>query len=1691
LAYGIQTLRTKAERQRAEEALIEERHLHHTLMDNLPDWIYFKDRESRFTRINLALAEKFGLETPTQAVGKTDFDFMAAEHAREFHNDDAEILRTGQPIIGKEESGIWPDGHVTWVSATKMPLRDANGAIIGTFGVSRDITERKRFEEALRESEEKYRSLVSNIPDVSWTMDANQRFVFISNNMERLSGFSPDEVYEHGAHLYLSSLHPDDVSKVREAFRALFAEGRPYDVECRVRRKDGDWIWIHDRALATYEKEGIRYADGLLSDITERKWIEGTLRLTQFSVEHASDGTFWMNSQGQIVYANEAACRSLGYAREELLSLAIPNFDPLFKKETWETFWEEIKQRGSVTFETQHQTKQGRIFPVEVTANYVEFGGREYSFAFARDITERKRAEEALRKSESKLKEALLAAQMGVWEWTVETDTVTWDENLYRIAGRDPKMPAPSYWEHPQIYAPESWERLKAAVENALATGTPYELDLEMVCPDGSRRWLIGRGEPLRDASGRITHLRGTVQDITERKWAEEALRDGEERLAEAEHLAHIGSSSWDVATDTTKWSAELYRIMGRDPSGPTPTHQERASLYAPESWARLESAVQRALKTGEPYDLELEVARPDGTRRHVHARGAAVQGDDGRIVRLHGTLQDVTERKRTEEDLALFKHSIDVHYDGAYWADTNNRFIYFNDAGCKALGYEREELIGKTVFEISPEASPEGLKRLWKGLRNQGFFSMESVHRRKDGSEYPVDLVISYVQSAGKEFACGFARDITERKRAEAESADRLRFETLLADLSARFVHVPAEQIDSEIKDAQRRVCESLALDACSLWQVMPETPGFIPLTHIYRPSEGSPIPAGINAGQYLPWSTQQILAGKVIVASSLEELPVEAARDCQTFSFFGIKSVLTLALSVGGGPVVGGLAFSTRKERTWPEELVKHLRVVAELFCSALERQRAERALRESEERFRSLFENATVGIYRTTPEGRILMANKTLVRMLGYEHFDDLAARNLEVDGFEPGYPRRLFREQIEKGGEVRGMEEAWTRLDGSEIFVRESARTIRSGDGLILYYDGIVEDITERKRAEEALRLTQFSVEHASDAILWMDSEGQIVYVNGAACRALERSREELLSLSITNIEPHFSKEDWQKFWNEIKLRGSMTFETEHQTKKGRVFPVEVTANYVGFGGKEYSFAFARDISGRKQGEAEHLRLVTAIEQSAEAVVITNTAGDIEYVNPAFTRITGYSREEALGQNPRILKSGKQEASLYQQLWATILQGKTWRGEISNQRKDGSLYTLQMSIAPVRGEHGEITHFIATEEDVTARKQLEQQFTQAQKMEAIGRLAGGVAHDFNNLLTIINGYSELLLEKLGSEHAASGYLKEIKGAGDRAASLTRQLLAFSRRQVLAPQVLNLNVVIANLEKMLTRLIGEDIKLHTILGPSLAPVKADPGQIEQVLMNLAVNARDAMPSGGNLTIETSDVELDENYADSHPTVQPGPHVMLAVVDTGTGMTPETKARIFEPFFTTKEKGKGTGLGLATVYGIVKQSGGSIWVYSELGQGTVFKIYLPAVSELPVEKGHAKAEMGPAFGTETILVIEDEEGVRTLVRHALESRGYKVLETDDAEEAVALCTNHEGTIHLLMTDVVMPKMSGPAVAERVTALRPGIKVLYMSGYTDDAVVRHGILTQDMPFLQKPFSPAALRKKIREVLGG
>ncbi|GIK43103.1 MAG: hypothetical protein BroJett011_69360 [Chloroflexota bacterium] len=497
-----------------------------------------------------------------------------------------------------------------------------------------------------------------------------------------------------------------------------------------------------------------------------------------------------------------------------------------------------------------------------------------------------------------------------------------------------------------------------------------------------------------------------------------------------------------------------------------------------------------------------------------------------------------------------------------------------------------------------------------------------------------------------------------------------------------------------------------------------------------------------------------------------------------------------------------------------------------------------------------------------------------------------------------------------------------------------------------------------------------------------------------------------------------------------------------------------------------------------------------RYRTLFEESKDAIVIVSPEGKFIEVNSAAVELLGYDAVEELLQSD-LFQYLNNTPDLDKFTQTLAQQGFIKDFEFTLRKKDGQKVTVLGTAMAMYNEAGEIAAYQAIVRDITERKHLEEQLRQSQKMEAVGRLAGGIAHDFNNLLTVITGYTGLLLDKFADEEDSHRKdIEQINQAAKRAASLTRQLLTFSRQQVLQPTVLNLNEVLSNLEKMLRRLINEDIDLVTVLGKGLGQVKADPGQMEQVILNLAINARDAMPKGGKLTIETANVELDYAYARRYVGVIPGRYVLLTVSDTGAGMNEETQSHIFEPFFTTKALGQGTGLGLATVHGIVNQSNGHIWVYSEPGHGTLFKVYLPRVDETtePIEGGPASPQPVPA--TETILLVEDNDLVRELADIILRRNGYSTLLASHGAEAIQLSQQHQEDIHLLLTDVVMPGgMGGRQLAEYLAPLRPTMKVLYMSGYTDDAIVHHGVLDWGKAFLQKPFTPAMLVSKVREVL--
>jgi len=629
----------------------------------------------------------------------------------------------------------------------------------------------------------------------------------------------------------------------------------------------------------------------------------------------------------------------------------------------------------------------------------------------------------------------------------------------------------------------------------------------------------------------------------------------------------------------------------------------------------------------------------------------------------------------------------------------------------------------------------------------------------------------------------------------------------------------------------------------------------------------------------------------------------------------------------------------------------------------------------------------------------------------------------------------------------------------------------------------------------RELQKNLTLLQGITEGTTDSVFVKDLQGRYLMINSAGAQLLGRTAEEVIG-----------KDDAQLFTpkngREIMAADQKVVESgKTQTYEELGVSAGVARTYLSTKGPHRDsngeiiglLGICRDITDRKRSEEEFRRsqqkLRIHFEHTPLAVVEWDTRLRITEWSSSAERVFGYAREEALGRDSSFLVPPALREHVDRMGQELLAQKGGTRSTNDNITKDGRTISCEWYNTPLVDESGNVLGVASLVQDVTERVALEERLRQSQKMEAVGRLAGGVAHDFNNLLTVIMGYSQILTDGLPAASRLKDATTQIRSAADRAAGIIRQLLAFSRKQVLSPRVIDLNDVMLNLDTMLRRLIGEHVEVFTVAGRDLGSVKADPGQIEQVIMNLALNARDAMPNGGKLTLETENIELDASHAREHEPLQPGRYVMLAVSDTGTGMSPETQAHIFEPFFTTKEVGKGTGLGLSMVYGIVKQSGAYIRVYSEPGRGTTFKIYLPRVDQPAEAVGVERRPAGMQRGTETILLVEDDAQLRQLTSSVLAHCGYKVLTAAGTEEGLALCRENHRDIRLLVTDVIMPRMNGRQLAEQVKLISPSTRVLYVSGYTSDAIVHYGVLDPGLWFLPKPFSLSALIAKVREVL--
>lgn len=803
------------------------------------------------------------------------------------------------------------------------------------------------------------------------------------------------------------------------------------------------------------------------------------------------------------------------------------------------------------------------------------------------------------------------------------------------------------------------------------------------------------------------------------------------------------------------------------------------------------------------------------------------------------------------------------------------------------------------------------------------------------------------------------------------------------------------------------------------------------------------------------------------------------------------------------------------------------------------------AEEALSASEERFAKAFHFSPYPISITEFEnGRIIDVNEKFLQMIGHERNELIGHFTKDFEFFSNHLTREQIISDAENGG-ISPLEIECTRKDGTQrtVIISLEVIEIEGKRCIIKAYD----DVTESRQSEEALRHSEERFYKAFQAnpypmtISEIES-GVYIDVNESFARHLGYTRDELIGRSAFDIRLWNSVSERRNLIEQLKTNGTVTnFEASLHNKSGQLGTYLLSATLIGVNGRKCLLGALIEITDRKRSQmrrdlqyvvtqilSESVTVDIAMSQLVRAFCETLDwdFGSLGFVDlqkhrmcfvdlwfSPFIQLDAplHPDGEEVPLSPLvqgIIDSKKavwgeeitKNPDYAHAEWAEKLKVNTLLAfpiivdsEVSsiiaifnrqNLPIDEELLAMSVNLGK------QIGHFIERKQTEKALKLSDERLQQAQKMEAIGRLAGGIAHDFNNILTAIIGYSDLTIRRLETDSPLKHNVEEVKKAALRAASLTTQLLAFSRKQVMQPKTLNLNETVSNVDQMLKRLLGEDVQLLTILDPKLFPVKTDPTQIELALLNLAVNARDAMPNGGKMTIETANVTLDENYARSRTDVIPGDYVMLAVSDTGHGIDEETQTHIFEPFFTTKPKGKGTGLGLSTVYGIVRQSKGHVWFYTEVDKGTTFKIYLPRVQDGAVEAKEVKSSDFLTKGWETILLVEDEDAVRASTKAILTLCGYNVLEANDGLSALDVCTNNKEPIHLVLTDVVMPRMNGSELASRLSRTLPNTKIIFMSGYTDDAIIHHGVLEEGINFIEKPFTPDSLARKIREVLG-
>jgi PAS domain S-box-containing protein len=1794
----VTAIRDISERKRAEQALQAEKDFSEAVIDSLPGFVYVIDQKGEVVRWNRNAETILGYSREELSEMKT-IDVIAKEDHEIVASKWLETFERGSALC--EARVLTKDGRkVPFLLSAK---RAGIGRAVYIIGTGIDISDRKRAEEALRESEELFRQMAANTPYAFFLWDVRaQRHVYVNRAYETVWGHPPESLYTD-VDDWKKAVHPEDRERM---YRRVLKEFQSHperdsiEEEFRIVRPDGSIRWVHMNRFPVRDEAGEVYRIGLVGqDITERKASEETLVKLKKAVDASGEVIFMTDREGLFTSVNPEFTRLYGYTEQEVMGKVTPRIlksgdkTPAEYADMWKTALDKRVFQGEIV----NKTKDGRRVDIETSVSAISGDRGEILgfLAIQRDIAERKQAEEALRKSEARYRSLVDDSLALICTHTLDGTLLSVNPAAAAAWGG---APAELVGRKLQDLLTPSARRLFGGYLEQIRTHQSAEGLLQIVTKTGEDRFWMYRNV-LRQETGKEPFVLGYAQDITDRKLAEEKLQ--EEKAFSDAVIDSLPGAFYvsDESGRMIRWNKNVEKMLGY-------SSEELAGLR-PQVTIAEEERAYAADKRREVFErgqtlLETHVVAKNGAKIPVLLTGMrAVIGDNTYVV---GMGIDITDRKRAEEALReseeRFRQMAENSPDMFWLYDVRDeKLLYVSPAFEKIWGRKVEELYANPriwrkaihpedrefiVTDFDARALTEGSENEYRIVWPDG--SVRWVH----GRVFPIRDAAGEISRVA-----GIVNDVTDRRQAEeAVRREEKLFHAIVEDQTEMIVRWKPDGTRTFVNEAYRRMFGRAQgeLVGTSFFNFVAEedrerlrqkvaslTPDRPTATDVHRSVSAE------GAVRWHDWTDHALFdsEGRLVELQSVgrditerkeaeEALTISEARyrtliesapeaivvlDAETRKFVDFNENAIHLFGLAGDELLKKTPVEVsppmqpdsrssrdaaieyiRKAKAgeipvfeWTHRNAAGVDIPCEVRLVRLpsagrmllrgsvtditERKEAERALRASQEMFSKAFHSSPEPMCMlTVPEWKFLDVNKATCDLIGYSrdeiigqtgHFLGLATLSEMKD-------EQLL--QLLAQGDFRNREIELRVKSGEIRTVLLSLELVEIAGQPCILAQG--RDVTEHRRAEKALRASDQRyrdfISHSNEGVWRVEIEppvpldlpaeeqlkkfiehGYVAECNDAQARILGASKAtDIIGKPLSDVIPEAERERMEGYLSAAVgnwQNRTVQFKAKDTAGRPRHFQ-RTEVPIVEDGLLKRIWGMMRDVTDLQQAEealrASEERYRLLFERSLAGVVRATLDGCILECNEAFARIQGYaSRKEVISTNVKDFYFEKSDGTALTDL---LNQYPMVIGEeFHTRRKDGTPAWMLVSASLIE-DAKEGPTLLATAFDITHWKELGEQLRQAQKMEAVGRLAGGVAHDFNNMLQIINGYSELVIDQLSAQDPVQAHVQEIKNIVERAAGLTRQLLAFSRQQVLAPQILDLNMAIANLSKMLRRLIGEDIELTRIEGHPLGRVKADPGQIDQVIMNLAVNARDAMPRGGKLTIETANVNIEESYALGHFPMTPGPYVMIAVSDTGHGMDAETQGRIFEPFFTTKEKGKGTGLGLATVYGIVKQSGGFIWVESELDKGTTFKVFLPPVEAAPAVQPDHKFPT-KMRGSETVLLVEDEEYVRSLVRRSLQSKGYTVLEARNGQDALRIAQQHRGSIHLLITDVVMPGMSGRELAESLTPLRPEMKTLYMSGYADDAILHHGVLDFGTALLQKPFTSEALASKVRQVL--